>query len=742
MKNLTLTLVSILLVVFFIGCETLESPTAVNEKANASSVDNNPKGSNNQINSIEPEHGPFGPIAYGDYNEDGYKSQDFNLWAGQDNLAGIVTISNDDSNIYVYFDTDESADLSAVHVYVYSSEDDVPDSRPAPGQTPYKADNLNDDSYMISIPFAALNMEPNCDDVYYVVAHAALITDDDSDDDEDVDSDLNNEGETAYSGGDDDELPEVGGGGGSWFYAVIYTIICGNNEKDPEDPIEGIVFYDLDRDGVQDPGEPGIPGVMVYLSNGDSVATDENGYYNFPNLDPGDYTVSVGEHNDREHTTPASVDVTTSYEEITVVNFGFEPYFIEGVVFYDVDGDGVQDLGEPGIEGVEVTLNDDTVVVTDENGYYSFEGLLPGDYNVTVGEHNDRDATTATSVDLTIVDDDAVVNFGFEPYHIDGVVFYDLDGDGVQDPGEPGIEGVEVTLDGDIVVVTDENGYYIFEGVLPGDHNVTVGEHNGRDATTPTSVDVTVTDDDLTIDFGFEPYHIEGVVFLDVNGNGVQDADEPGLEGVEVTLDDNTVVVTDENGYYVFEGLLPGDYSVAVEDIEGFAASTSTMVDVTIVDDDVIVDFGFELDFNFINGKVADGFTIGFWKNNVKKALDGKNRGVQVSAETLAEYLDEISEFALDPFSFGFLSEAYAVLNARGSDAMTLLSKQLLGSEFNYMNDAYIDGNELVTWAFLYYGEYMIVHADDYSRNEILELKDWYDAYNNSHGEVFYGPGN
>lgn len=57
-----------------------------------------------------------------------------------------------------------------------------------------------------------------------------------------------------------------------------------------------------------------------------------------------------------------------------------------------------------------------------------------------------------------------------------------------------------------------------------------------------------------------------------------------------------------------------------------------------------------------------------------------------------------------------------------------------MGSEFNLMNGAYIGGYEIYTEMFLYYGEYLIAHADDYSNWELLEAKDLFDAYNNSHG--------
>jgi uncharacterized repeat protein (TIGR01451 family) len=61
--------------------------------------------------------------------------------------------------------------------------------------------------------------------------------------------------------------------------------------------ISGLVFLDLDNDGLQDPNEPGIPGVEVELEGVDSLGnevsaramTDSNGLYQFLNLAAGVY---------------------------------------------------------------------------------------------------------------------------------------------------------------------------------------------------------------------------------------------------------------------------------------------------------------------------------------------------------------------------------------------------------------------------------------------------------------------
>ena len=58
---------------------------------------------------------------------------------------------------------------------------------------------------------------------------------------------------------------------------------------------------------------------------------------------------------------------------------------------------------------------------------------------------------------------------------------------------------------------------------------------------------------------------------MDTNGNGEQDQDEPGIDGLTVNLlnADGEVIATDEtdeNGVYLFEDLAPGDYTVVLVD--------------------------------------------------------------------------------------------------------------------------------------------------------------------------------
>src|SRR5207249_4353496 len=100
-------------------------------------------------------------------------------------------------------------------------------------------------------------------------------------------------------------------------------------------------------------------------------------------------------------------------------------------------------------------------------------------------------------------------------------------------------------------------GYYQFSGLAPGTYSVAVTTPAGYVATV-TGAGTTATDSnpspsgttpgalpsggsDQTIDFGFyQPVSIGDFVWNDLNGNGVQDAGEAGINGVTLTLTGTT----------------------------------------------------------------------------------------------------------------------------------------------------------------------------------------------------------
>lgn len=72
---------------------------------------------------------------------------------------------------------------------------------------------------------------------------------------------------------------------------------------------------------------------------------------------------------------------------------------------------------------------------------------------------------------------------------------------------------------------------------------------------------------------------IEGTIFLDSNGNGIFDSTETGVDDnppyrvfFDSTSPDSSTgeTTTDANGFYRFENLIPGIYSLGIELVPGF----------------------------------------------------------------------------------------------------------------------------------------------------------------------------
>jgi hypothetical protein len=197
---------------------------------------------------------------------------------------------------------------------------------------------------------------------------------------------------------------------------------------------------------------------------------------------------------------------------------------------------------------------------------------------------------------LLCVDEEGMACEPLRSFLLGDTVWLDNNGNGVQDAGEPGIEGVILELldsDGDILgtVVTDADGYYEFP-VDAGVYSVAVTASNfdaggaleGLELTSETDLfDVEVTDANiLTLDFGYQATGSFGnFVWYDANGDGIFNEDpgsglggvtltltEAGDDGVLGTADDVVIgtTVTDAGGAYDFLNLPPGLYQVDVDE--------------------------------------------------------------------------------------------------------------------------------------------------------------------------------
>ena len=89
--------------------------------------------------------------------------------------------------------------------------------------------------------------------------------------------------------------------------------------------------------------------------------------------------------------------------------------------------------------------------VTDSNGAYAFDNLMPGVYTVSEVLQPGWYNVTPLSREVTLIEGSEVtcVKFGNVEYSsIDGWKFLDWDMDQTKDGDEPGIPGWEITLEG------------------------------------------------------------------------------------------------------------------------------------------------------------------------------------------------------------------------------------------------------------------------------------------------------
>ncbi len=327
------------------------------------------------------------------------------------------------------------------------------------------------------------------------------------------------------------------------------------------------------------------------------------------------------------------------------------PVSIGGRVHVNTTGD-CEDPGNPPLAGVTIHLLDQNgtiidTVVTDKNGEYLFDDLRPGIYGVRevqpvgyfsgatlVGSAGgDKGNDVITNVVLTSGVD--AVNYDFceiPPATISGYVYVDTNNNGIRDAGEAPIAGVTLTLKDEngqptgATTVTDANGYYQFSGLRPGTYGVgevqPVGYLDGLD--TPGSAGGTaqnpgdmimgavLTGGVTAVNYNFGellPVSISGYVHVSYTGD-CEDPGNPPLADVLIELlnDSGQVVATtrtNADGYYIFDDLAPGTYSVREVQPEGYfdggekAGSAGGTVSDDLISNVQLVSGTAAVDYNF-----------------------------------------------------------------------------------------------------------------------------------------------
>ncbi|MBX3010173.1 MAG: DUF11 domain-containing protein [Caldilineaceae bacterium] len=408
----------------------------------------------------------------------------------------------------------------------------------------------------------------DADGVYSQVVPAGPTVVDVDDNDPDLPDGL------VLTGGSTDPTTVIVPGGGTAVDDTGYVLLANIGDR---------VWLDRNGDGLQSADEPGLADVVITLTLPDNsiltTTTGPDGYYNFGDLRPGTYTIAVDpatlpagvtQTGDRDSTFDHATTLTlVSNGSVTDADFGYQGNSSLGdSVWNDRNGNGVTEVSESGIPAVVVTLTmfNGWVITTTTSptGAYHFGGLIPGLYTVTVdsaslpagaAQTHDRDSVLDHTTTVTLAENTQITNadFGYQQQGtLFGHLYEDVNGSGSQDSSEPNLGNVTVVITDSLGVThtltTDANGNYTV--TLPiGTATVDVDETTlpagavQTEGTDPTPTTVIAGE---ATDAGNDGYQrqglVEGVVYLDVNNNGLYNP------GVDLPLNNVSVVITDSNG--------------------------------------------------------------------------------------------------------------------------------------------------------------------------------------------------
>ncbi len=309
------------------------------------------------------------------------------------------------------------------------------------------------------------------------------------------------------------------------------------------DIVAGATVTLLDVTGDGNGGLPGAP-ARVFDVDGvtampSTVVTGDDGRYVFPLVAPSLYRLDVAAP--KNHTFPSKVEpgkLPAGRDIHLHGSFGgsFIVSAASGAVVIDVPVDSV-----PGVLYLEKAASRATAEIADFVDY-------------TIRIHN----TGEVALKGVSVDDTLPAGFSLEP----GTVR--LDGRGVANPAGangPGLRFAIGTLDGGTTAVLRYR-VRIGAGALQGDGTNRARASSVSPALTSSEAAARVkVQAGVFSDKGF----IVGNVFADCDGNGQRDANEPGVPGVRLYLQNGYYSVTDADGRYSFADVSPRTHVAKVD---------------------------------------------------------------------------------------------------------------------------------------------------------------------------------
>ena len=408
-----------------------------------------------------------------------------------------------------------------------------------------------------------------------------------------------------------------------------------------------------------------------------TVTTDEAGSFRLEDLHPDTYTLSVAcpgryvvsrTDNLDLPLAPGKAEQSVTLEvPMGKVWAGQKlgiviPAALSGQLWLDENNDGQFDEGESTPEGYVVTVIDDATgrvfdtLRTDSEGRFETSGMIPGRFTLTFPLDEDTIAPKPGSSDFSdeggqlvlsgieLAEDESRTGIllGIVKYtSIGGNVWIDR-GDAVET-----LAGAMITLkdeNGEAVgsVTTADSGSYRFDRLMPGtytlealmpegcviiepddprlnDSQVSVMAHTTNRNGSSDPIELKMAENQLQMNIGCVlPGRMGDFCWLDLDGDGLQGMDEPGIPNVKIELQRNgetlAETVTDQYGFYRFNDLYPAEYTLLVTppaEVRPTAHRTDIPMIASVLeetDDTVCVSVGVQVESDKANYNADLGF--------------------------------------------------------------------------------------------------------------------------------------
>ena len=475
---------------------------------------------------------------------------------------------------------------------------------------------------------------------------------------------------------------------------LVFRDRNGNGNKAPnEEPVSGINVYLLSGDTAIAGGVSGTDGVVLfenvpagvyrtetYLAGGMSFAAfggeGDTGLnaYQFSvegNQTSGEFTVSAGME------TAQGIGVETAYH-------------VAGFCWLETTVDGVYQDGEPLMPNVRITLDGQKnglhyETISNADGTWMIDRVRPALYTLTVYTPDGLTFTRAANSGKyrTVISRDGVLkasktvdlndktsrdsqNVGFcQASIVKGICYLDANYNGYYDEGEQPLQGVRISAikewDGSEVAAatSGEDGRFELPGVRPNTYRIRallpndgstytmtredpLGNHfkgrNGRRENFWTDFKLAYAETREIAIGAIYPATIKGTVYYDNDFSGTYDGKEKVSSSFVVKLVDaegNTVVYdkTGARGVYELTDVPPGEYSLSVQAVAGYAFTK-------LGEGNVILNRtggeGYSEPFTVELGAAITGMDIGMIKPGTVEGdvyADRNDNGVQDSGE-------------------------------------------------------------------------------------------------------------